>query len=217
MLNNRSSSKARRRGAKSEAELDITSFMNLMIVLVPVLLMMMVFSRITVVELSLPGIAQSSSEEIKAQVLEVQVNADGLEVYFPQGYLVASIPKTVADAEASRSQTSTQGISPGAGNTSLGEGGQAKHDFVALQNTLKQIKQTLISQEVDKKDLSLLLQQDTDYQTIVSLIDASRSYKDVVVASVVDAELFPEVSLADAVQTSVQLPANASQEQGGSE
>ena len=43
--------------ARQEAELDITSFMNLMIVLVPVLLMMMVFSKITVVELQLPGLS----------------------------------------------------------------------------------------------------------------------------------------------------------------
>jgi len=73
------------------------------------------------------------------------------------------------------------------------------HDYAALQETLKQIKQTLLGKGVDKKDLTLLMQQNTDYQTIVSLIDATRSYKDVVAASVVDAELFPDVSLADAV------------------
>ena len=41
----------------SEAELDITAFMNLMIVLVPILLLGMVFSRITVVEVTLPPAA----------------------------------------------------------------------------------------------------------------------------------------------------------------
>ena len=39
----------RRRPRNREAELDITAFMNLMIVLVPVLLLGMVFSRITVI------------------------------------------------------------------------------------------------------------------------------------------------------------------------
>ncbi len=42
--------KRRRHKAAVEAELDITAFMNLMIVLVPMLLLGMVFSRITVVD-----------------------------------------------------------------------------------------------------------------------------------------------------------------------
>ena len=44
----------RHRKAQEEAELDITSFMNLMIILVPVLLLSMVFNHITVLELTLP-------------------------------------------------------------------------------------------------------------------------------------------------------------------
>ncbi|WP_371195282.1 ExbD/TolR family protein [Glaciecola sp. SC05] len=177
----------RKRAQKADADLDITSFMNLMIVLVPVLLMMMVFSRITVVELNLPGLAGLSEDEsIEAQVLEVQVNNAGLEIYFPQGYLVTKIPM-VSFVPEDNETTDLNVAQP-----------RMVHDYAALQETLKQIKQTLLGKGVDKKDLSLLMQQDTDYQTIVSLIDASRSYKDVVAASVVDAELFPEVSLADA-------------------
>ena len=58
----------RTRLRKPDAELDITSFLNLMIVLVPVLLMMMVFSRITVVELKLPGLdALGDGESIESQ------------------------------------------------------------------------------------------------------------------------------------------------------
>lgn len=168
----------RKRNPKQDAELDITSFMNLMIVLVPVLLMMMVFSRITVVELNLPGLAGiSDTESIEAQVLEVKVTDEGLDVFFPQGYLVTSVPKTEIETET---------------------GAVIAHDYKALQETLKQVKQTLLSKGVDKKDITLLMQQDTDYQTIVSLIDATRSYKDVIAASVVDAELFPDVSLGDA-------------------
>nr|WP_136250742.1 biopolymer transporter ExbD [Ningiella ruwaisensis] len=173
----------RARVKKEDADLDITSFMNLMIVLVPVLLMMMVFSRITVVELNLPGLAgQTNSEAIEREVLEVQVTDSGLEVYFPQTYLVTQIPMI----EVVDDQSTTVGS------------GQIMHDYASLQTTLKQIKQTLLGKGVDKKDITLLMQKDTDYQTIISLIDATRSYKDVVAASVVDAELFPEVSLADA-------------------
>ena len=74
----------RKRPTKQVAELDITSFMNLMIVLVPVLLMMMVFSRITVLELSLPQLGEASQIDIddKNQQLELLVRRDGIEVYF---------------------------------------------------------------------------------------------------------------------------------------
>jgi biopolymer transport protein ExbD len=179
--------KRHKRIPKSDADLDITSFMNLMIVLVPVLLMMMVFSRITVVELSLPGLASLSEEQsIEQQVLEVKVTSSGLDIYFPQGYLVTQVPMLAAQDDM-----------------------PAQHDFSALQTALKQVKQTLLAEGVDKKDITLLMQQDTDYQTIISLIDATRSYKDVLAASVVDAELFPDVSLADApAQVSIAAPSN---------
>ncbi|MDH4039841.1 MAG: biopolymer transporter ExbD, partial [Gammaproteobacteria bacterium] len=42
----------RRRFRAREAELDITAFMNLMIVLVPILLLGMVFSRIAEIEVA---------------------------------------------------------------------------------------------------------------------------------------------------------------------
>lgn len=163
---------------KEDAELDITSFMNLMIVLVPVLLMMMVFSRITVVELNLPGISDGQSvSEIENEILEVQVRANSLDIYFPQGYLVQSIANLSDPAN---------------------DENPSQYDFVKLQEVLKQIKQTLLNKGVDKKDISLLFEKEANYQTVVNLIDHTRSYKDVLINSVVDAELFPQVSLADA-------------------
>ena len=46
-----------RRRTKDPADLDMTTFLNLMVVLVPFLLITAVFSRITIVELSLPSSA----------------------------------------------------------------------------------------------------------------------------------------------------------------
>ena len=46
-----------RRRSSEPAELDMTTFLNLMVVLVPFLLITAVFSRITIVELSLPSSA----------------------------------------------------------------------------------------------------------------------------------------------------------------
>ncbi|MDF2177852.1 biopolymer transporter ExbD [Aliiglaciecola sp. CAU 1673] len=165
----------RKRLARPDAELDITSFMNLMIVLVPVLLMMMVFSRITVVELALPGLESlGEGESIENQQIEVVVTNAGMAVYFPQGYLVKDIPLTVPADSADATQ-----------------------DYDSLQLTLRQIKQSLLAKNVDKKDLTLLVDDSVNYQSLISLLDTTRSYPDVVVASVVEAELFPQVSFAD--------------------
>jgi len=159
------------RRVKKEAELDITSFMNLMIVLVPVLLMMMVFSRITVLELALPQLGEASEQnlDVKDQRLELVVRADNIAVYYPQGYLVKDIALT-----------------------------EQGYDYPALQLVLRQIKQTLVNKNIDKKAATLLLEEDIPYQVIVALMDTTRSYQDVLIASVVDAELFPEISLGDA-------------------
>lgn len=176
-------SRSKHKRLRADAELDITSFMNLMIVLVPVLLMMMVFSRITVVELQLPGLdALPSDEPVENQQLEVLVTKQGFDVYFPQGYLVRSIPNLALESSAEMIQETLNG----------------NYDFEQLQATLIQIKRTLLARELDKNDLVLLLEDDVSYQTIVTLLDTVRSYPDVVAASVVPAELFPNASLADA-------------------
>ena len=63
-------------------ELNVTAFMNLMVVLVPFLLIIAVFSRITIHEMNLPapGGDQSQSEEQAPLQLEVIVRADGISV-----------------------------------------------------------------------------------------------------------------------------------------
>ena len=49
-----------RRRTGDPPELDMTTFLNLMVVLVPFLLITAVFSRITIVELSLPSAAEGA-------------------------------------------------------------------------------------------------------------------------------------------------------------
>jgi len=73
-----------RRGGRRRhdaVELNITAFMNLMVILVPFLLITAVFSRLAILELNLPG---SSSEPVEPQEqtfqLEVIVRQDKIEV-----------------------------------------------------------------------------------------------------------------------------------------
>ncbi len=70
-----------RRHNHDTAELNITAFMNLMVILVPFLLMTAVFSRLAILELNLPG---SSTENVDPQdqvfQLEIIVRKDKLEI-----------------------------------------------------------------------------------------------------------------------------------------
>ncbi len=75
----------RRRGGRrydgESTELNITAFMNLMVILIPFLLITAVFSRLAILELNLPG---SSTEPVDRQdqtfQLEVIIRTDKIEV-----------------------------------------------------------------------------------------------------------------------------------------
>jgi biopolymer transport protein ExbD len=60
-------------------EMNITAFMNLMVVLVPFLLLSAVFSRLTILQLNLPGEATPATEVAQLQ-LEVIVRKELIDV-----------------------------------------------------------------------------------------------------------------------------------------
>ncbi len=96
------------------AELNITAFMNLMVILVPFLLITAVFSRLAILELNLPG---SSTEPADPQELVFQ-----LEVIVREGRI-----------EVGDRNTGALGIYP---NTADG------YDYEALSAKLSEIKQS---------------------------------------------------------------------------
>jgi biopolymer transport protein ExbD len=69
-----------KRRTKDEHELDVTTFLNLMVVLVPFLLITAVFSRLTIVELDLPSSAGGPASAVDAFRLEVIVREAGIEI-----------------------------------------------------------------------------------------------------------------------------------------
>ncbi|SPE28541.1 Biopolymer transport protein [Burkholderiales bacterium] len=83
-----------RRLHKRPAALEITAFLNLIVVLVPFLLSTAVFSRLAVLELTLP--AQTSGvENLKGDLqLEVVIRPDALEVGDRIGGLIQRIANT---------------------------------------------------------------------------------------------------------------------------
>ena len=69
-----------RRRSSQPADLDMTTFLNLMVVLVPFLLITAVFSRITIIELSLPTSQGNAAVVEPSYRIEVIVRSTGLEL-----------------------------------------------------------------------------------------------------------------------------------------
>jgi biopolymer transport protein ExbD len=160
------------RQAPAVPELDITSFMNLMIILVPVLLMSMVFSHTTVLDLQLPdlmSVTDDTTPPAQAMQLEVLVYPHYMQVNYPAGVMVKAIPDQAGVA-----------------------------DYPLLAGVLKEVKQRLVNQAIDKRNVRLLLAPGVDYQMLVATMDAVTSYTAVVGVDVVQAELFPDIALGDA-------------------
>jgi biopolymer transport protein ExbD len=72
--------RSRRRLTKQPGEMNITAFMNLMVILVPFLLITAVFTRMTILELNLPPASSSSNETKQELQLEITIRKDALEV-----------------------------------------------------------------------------------------------------------------------------------------
>lgn len=167
--------KIKRQGT-DDADIDVTSFMNLMIVLVPVLLMSMTFTKVTVMEINLPELTGgASSSSLSQSQLEIVLRPSGFEVFFPSGSLVKRIPLVEAD--------------DGQGKTL---------DFDTLSLVLQEVKKRVS----DKKDVVIMSSKDVEYQALISTMDTAKSYQTVVAANLVEVELFPQISLGDANKTS---------------
>jgi biopolymer transport protein ExbD len=69
-----------RRGREESSGLDVTTFMNLMVVLIPFLLVSAVFSRVTIQDLNVPTSASASNLRTPNFAIEVIVRKGGLEI-----------------------------------------------------------------------------------------------------------------------------------------
>ena len=154
---------------REAADLDVTPFMNLMIVLVPVLLLSMVFTHTTVIDLNFPtGEGAAEAFDPEAVHLEVVVKGDTLVVADGRGGTIKTISKV-----------------------------DGSFDFDELSLVMQELKRRM----PEKQDITVLLEPETDYQTLVTIMDRVRSYPTVQNLAVVNAELFPVISLGDAPLT----------------
>lgn len=170
-----------KRVSQPDAELDITSFMNLMIVLVPVLLMSMVFNHITVLELNLPDLTGGGSTAPgENKQLEVVIREDNIQVFYPSDALIATVEKIEIPSEEE------------------GQEATVDYDFDRLSAIMQEVKRQIQKVDPEKRDVLILSEQDVEYQTLVTTMDTVRSFSTVEVASLVEVELFPAISLGDA-------------------
>lgn len=154
---------------KVAVDIDITAFMNLMVVLVPFLLMTAVFSHTAVIDLNLPkkdSSAQSKNNKDKFSI-SVTIANDGLYLTDNKNGLIKVIKKK-----------------------------SNAHDFVVLTGVLKQVKARFLT----LKNITILSQQNTAYSDIIKTMDSVRSYSQVVNGEVLEGELFPIISIGDAVK-----------------
>jgi biopolymer transport protein ExbD len=166
----------RRRNHRHEpADINITAFMNLMVILVPFLLITAVFSRITILELNLP-VAGSSNEQQEQQFeLEIIVREHSVEIGDRNGGLIKRIAAT-----------------------------EQGHNLNEISELLQQVK----ARFPEKLNATLLLEENTPYETLVQIMDSVRVARVVQAGSVQLAELFPEIAIGDAPASKVKVASN---------
>jgi biopolymer transport protein ExbD len=164
--------KWKRHSRTVDAELDITAFMNLMIVLVPILLLGMVFSQITVIDVTLPAGANDDTDSDENQQIELVIRQDSMRIDYPRGVMLKKIPMTET----------------------------GEYDFAYLSLVLQEVKRQLRDKGVERRSITLLSEPEIDYQTIVTAMDTVRSFKALVAVEMLDAALFPEIAFGDAPQ-----------------
>lgn len=89
-----------RRRVTEPTELDVTTFLNLMVVLVPFLLITAVFSQVAIVELDMPTSSGASEPVEPSFRVEVMVRESGIEIGNGTS-VIAQIPKVKGEYDLS--------------------------------------------------------------------------------------------------------------------
>ncbi len=156
----------KRKAVKEVVELNITAFLNLMVILVPFLLITAVFSRITILELNLPSKDAKATQldKIKLQ-LELVMRPNSFEI---RDFNLGQIKYIERD--------------------------EGETDWQGFTNILVEIK----SRFPDEKSITLLVDQQVTYKTIIQVMDRVASAEIVNVTELETVELFPNISIGDA-------------------
>ena len=87
-------------GIQQAEELNITAFLNLMVILVPFLLITAVFSRLTVLELNLPALDAKGETSAKVKLqLELVIREHSFDIQDANIGLIKTIERTQKDSQ----------------------------------------------------------------------------------------------------------------------
>ena len=157
-----------RRLKKTPAHLEITAFINLIVVLVPFLLSIAVFTHLAVIDLSLPAQSSERLEKLdpnKPLKLEVVVRPEAIEVSDRIGGMIQSIPNIAGAPDV---------------------------------KTLSALIQSIKLKFPDTLDATVMAEQNTSYDTLVQVMDAVRAGHQLQSAKIVSTDYFPNISIGDA-------------------
>lgn len=199
--------RSRRHGRTKEApELDITAFLNLMVVLVPFLLVSAVFSRVTILELNMPTGAGGGAPDDPAVTVEVVVRKDVLEISDGEKVIARFPNLNQGEVAVEDGAEQSESEDPAAGEVDSATGlpvilpTAEVYDLAKLREFLLRIKESY----PEKTDSILLMESDVAYEHLVGVMDAVRSTQ-VMPEGNTDpeakpeiVELFPDISLGDA-------------------
>jgi biopolymer transport protein ExbD len=188
----------KRRLKREAAHLELTAFINLIVVLVPFLLSTAVFTRLAVMDLALPAPSSGGPmDKIKAGELqlEVVIRKDAFEVGDRVGGLIQRIDKAAPAAANATGAPGAAASAVAATPATIANGTVALKTLNAL---MLQIKQKF----PDKTEVSVLAEPDTSYDQLVQVMDAVRAAPTSRIengsARIVMSELFPDIAVGDA-------------------
>lgn len=158
-------SRARR---QEQHDIDITAFLNLMVILVPFLLITAVFSRLAIIELAMPVAGDGDAAQEPTLQLEVIVRSDVIEVGGRDAGLFTQLPRD-----------ETRG-----------------HDYAGLNAWLQRVKaeepdHTAATVLLEPDIAYDVLVQVMDAVRLHETVDPT-------LGEVVQAELFPDIAIGDA-------------------
>ena len=158
-----------RRLKKTPASLEITAFINLIVVLVPFLLSVAVFTHLAVIDLSLPAQSNERVQNLdpnKPLKLEVIVRAKYVEVNDKHGgKIVDPIPNLASGP-----------------------------DERTLSTTIMKNKEKFPQHD----DASVLAEDSIPYESLVQVMDAVRAGQEVQGKDLIVTDYFPNISVGDA-------------------
>ena len=158
-----------RRLKKTPAHLEITAFINLIVVLVPFLLSVAVFTHLSVIDLALPAQSNEKIQKLdpdKPLKLEVIVRSKYVEVNDKHGgRIVDPIPNVATGPDAR-----------------------------TLSLTIKTLKEKFPQHD----DASVLVEDQIPYESLVQVMDAVRAGQQVQGKELIVTDFFPNISVGDA-------------------